>query len=443
VLKSAWMRNLAAALSTGLTLAVTAPACAAGPGRDFVLLVDQSGTMRYGGRGAATVATLRSLVEGMAPEDCVTVYGYGEGARPTLAGYPVRVGEGASKQALMDAIAFTFDDNRTDITAGVEIAWQERERVLPGTFKPDGRPHRDGFVILLTDGKLIPVYDDYARYDSIYEQSRKRLGELAALFGEAGVRIHTVGLGAPTAVDGELLTAVAKATGGSYHRSSTAGDLAGVLAGIAEALPQPHVAASDTLHTSDPLAGAVAAGESSAGASEVGALGNAPATVRDSSFGAAISAAAREIDSSYPALIYQASTAALGVVMGFVALGMQRRQSWTNIFTRPFGKAPLRVKGYLRPIDPQGVISARACVPLENPGLECVALGAGGQFLEDARHTLVEICGTPDASPPLLRVVKGDVTVDGQPVIGERKLSDGDIIVIEGLSYVYLRGSRR
>jgi len=421
---------LGAVVAAALIVGCALPALAAARGLDFVIVVDCTGTMRYSGRAAATDAALRSLVKSMQPEDRVTVYGYGEGAYAVLRAYPATVGDERTREKLVDAIRLTFDDDRTDITAGLEIAWVERERVLPVR---DGL--RQGCVILLTDGKLIPVYDDYSRYESIHTASEARLKELGRLFGELGVPIHAVGLGKAESVDGALLTKVAAASGGEYFHSPNAQALEAafgkVAAKAADLRTEQRVVEADVaapVTATDAEASTADAGETRSPRAHAGLLKGA------------VAAAGRE--SAYPGTAYQASTAALGVLLGAVAIGMRRRQSWTNVFTKSFGHEPARVKGYLKPVYPEGVTLARACIPLENPGHVCVKLGADGDFLNELTYTAAEIIGT-SSDVPLLRVVTGTVVIDGEPVTKMRKLEDGDLLEVEGRRYLYLRGTRR
>jgi Mg-chelatase subunit ChlD len=420
--------GLGIAVAAALILACALPACAAARGLDYVIIVDCTGTMCYQGRAAATLAAIKSLVAGMQPEDRVTVYGYGEGARAALAAYPASVGDAKSRERLVNAIQLTFDDDRTDITAGLELAWNERDRTMPAT---DGR--RYGCVILLTDGKLIPVYDDFSRYETIHAASQARLGELARLFGTLGVPVHTVGLGKAENVDGILLTTVASASGGEYFHSPNAQALAGVFAKVA--------AKAADLRTSLPADAGDVATATPGTEPKAGAIQAQKERGQGESLLAGVAAAAGR-QSAYPGMLYQGVTAALGVLMGTVAIGMRRRQSWTNVFTRSIGREPARVRGFLKPVYPEGVTLARASVPLENPGHVCVKLGSGGDFLQELVHTAAEVIGTSSGTP-LLRIVTGTVTVDGEPVNKMRKLVDGDMIEVEGRKYVYLRGSRR
>lgn len=423
------MSGLGAAVAAALVLACALPALGAARGLDYVIVVDCTGTMCYQGRADATMAALRDLVKGMQPEDRVTVYGYGEGACAVLKAYPATVGDETSRGKLTSAIKLTFDDDRTDITAGLELAWTERDRVIPVA---DGQRH--GCVILLTDGKLIPVYDDYSRYEAIHAASQSRLGSLAGLFGSLGVPIYTVTLGKAESVDGVLLTGVAKASGGEYFHSPNAQALAAVFDKVAA--KAAGLRASPTEVTAAPEPGPAAAPKVGAPAAE-----ETPERSHHTSLlEGAIAAAGRP--SAYPGVAYQASTAALGVLMGVVAIGMRRRQSWTNVFTKSIGHDSARVKGYLKPIYPDGVTLARACVPLENPGSVCVKLGPGGDFLEELAQTSVEFVGT-SSGVPLLRVMTGSAVVDGETVTKLRKLADGNVIELEGRKYVYLRGNRR
>jgi hypothetical protein len=215
-----------------LVLAILAPgargqALSPSTSVEYVVLIDNTGTMERAGRGEAAVSALKNLVDGLRPGDRITVYSYGEKVRPVLSKYPVQIGSEATRQRVTGEITFTFDADRTDITAGMELAWAERERTLASALGKGG-PGSRGAVILLTDGKLIPVYDDYARYDQIYKESRTRLRQLASLFGEEGIRVFTIGLGADTRIDGELLAELAQRGGGRYYHSPTALELQGI-----------------------------------------------------------------------------------------------------------------------------------------------------------------------------------------------------------------------
>jgi hypothetical protein len=151
------------------------------------------------------------FIDTLAPGDCVTFLGYGEDAQPLTSEYPIVIDASMPRDAVKRALNPVFDDNRTDITRGMELAWSERELVFPRAIA-GGRGAATGFVVLVTDGKLIPVYDDYSQYDRIYRASRARLLELAGLFGGVGVQVHTVGLGPSGTIDGDLLKEIAAAT---------------------------------------------------------------------------------------------------------------------------------------------------------------------------------------------------------------------------------------
>ena len=140
---------------------------------------------------------------------------------------------------------------------------------------------------------------------------------------------------------------------------------------------------------------------------------------------------------------YETLVGILGVIMGFVAIGVQRKQSWTRTFTKPLLRKEIRVKGYLRPVYRGDCIGARSCVPIENPGLPTVEVGEGTELAGDLSGLLVEFVGTPDGTPPTLRVMKGRACVNGEPVEESRRLEDGDVLELGSREYTYLRGSRR
>lgn len=423
-----------------LLLAWAATALAAPQGMHHVIIVDCTGTMKYQGRAQATLAALQEFVKAMAPEDRVSVYGYGERTHAVLSKYPVTVGDAAARQSLMNAMRLTFDHDRTDITAGLELAWRERDKVLPVI---GGR--RNGCVVLLTDGKLIPVYEDYSQYDAIRAASEARLRELGRMFGEIRVPVVTIGLGRPDQVDGALLADVSTASGGEYFASLDAQALSGAFSKAAVKAAARRPSENEAVADAAPAADAPreATAQPSDGGKNTKAQEPRPADApRSGGLVKGMLAAAGDCRAR-SSMFYQGATAALGVLMGVVALGVHRKQSWTNVFTRAIGTQPARVKGYLRPVEREGTTSARACVPLENPGHVCVRLGAGGDFLDDLAHTAVEVIGTRDDGGPLIRVVTGSVTVNGEPVRTMRKLADGDALDIDGRPFVYLRGRRR
>jgi Mg-chelatase subunit ChlD len=424
-----------AALAVALCLSSALPAVAAG-GLDCVIAIDCTGTMRFHGRAVATEAAVRGLVDALEPGDRVTVFGYGEGAYPLLKRYPVEIVDDGSTQDVVDGLRLAFDDDRTDITAGLELVWREREEVLPAAGS-----ERSGCIVVLTDGKLIPVYDDYSKYDAIHAASEARLRELGRVFARAGVPVMSIALGKADQVDGALLAEVSKSSGGGYFHAADARALAGCFREV--------VARTAPIRAAAPAGG---------GASEPDGVAATPPTTESvvetppgtarrhhgSSMGlieGAAAAAGRP--SAYPGTLYQGTTAALGIIMGIVAMGVHRRQSWTAVFTRSLGRTPARVRGYLKPVEPPGATLARPCVPLENPGHVCVRLGVGGDFMQEVTDTAMEFIGTREDAGPLLRVVSGSVVVDGEVVKKTRQISDGEVIAFEGRRYVYLRGSRR
>ena len=414
-----------AVTAASLFVATTPASAATAAGSDYVFLIDGTGTMRQHERGEATAEQLKAFVDRLSPGDRISVYRYGEAPSSMLATYPMAVAGESSRTSIKEALKFVFNADRTDMTRGLELAWSERQKVFPGWFG-DGaeRTGRSAFVVLLTDGKLIPVYRSWSQYDQVYSESRKRLLELASLFGDEGVAIHTVGLGPAEKTDGDLLRDIAKRSGGRYYHAPSSDALAGTFSEM----------------TSDIV---------------VGSTGIKPRllSIFDSARAADSAPTRTAVESSvrpprtFPGdlhiTLWEWSNAAMALLLGFVALGSHKRQSWATHFTRPIGRREIRVKGYLRPVDPPGITSARACIPIENPGLPAVEVGKGTQFANDLRETLVEFIGTDDGTPPVLRYVSGSVKVDGEELLTERKLQDGSTIELERWTYMYLRGSRR
>jgi hypothetical protein len=151
----------------------------------------------------------------------------------------------------------------------------------------------------------------------------------------------------------------------------------------------------------------------------------------------------RSLIAGFPAEFCNRCAAAIALLMGAVALGTERRSRWVApFFGHLFGTGPARVRGYLKPVDLPGKMTARANVGLENPGLSSVRVGAGTPFIDTLRETEVEFVGTKDGTPPELRVERGTVLVDGVEV-QSKQLEDGDVIEFEGQTYRYLRGNRR
>ncbi len=449
--------RVSAALLGACIVMATVPAGAsvAQSGADYVLLVDCTGTMQYGSRGVATLEAIEQFVGSLNEGDRVSVYGYGEEPFAAMASYPVAVGSQAERKTLCDAMNLPFTADRTDITRGLDMVWQEREKVfaraLSGVTKA---AEGAAYVILLTDGKLIPVYTDYSEYDSIYGSSKRRLRELGALFAEAGIPIHSIGLGKAEKVEGALLTQLSETSGGTYRHAASSTRLPGVFEEIMDdVIGQPaavaqseqpvdtgvvEVGGEEALMVADPTS---ATGDGGSGAFLDGIVETASAgeTARPNRAEAALAKSFGDTGRQ----IYQSIVGVLGVVMGFVAIGIHRRQAWTGAFTKPLLKKEIRVKGYLRRILPEGVIAAHRNIPIENPGLPVLEIGVGTDYAAELRETVLEFAGTSDGSPPLLRAVKGAVRVAGEPVEEVRALVDGDIIECEGKAYKYLRGQRQ
>jgi hypothetical protein len=122
-------------------------------GVDYALLIDSTGSMKYDERGEMTLAALDRVLDLMGPGDRVTVFGYGESARPVLTSYAVEIMDGSIRESVRKQLAFGFDADRTDITAGVDLIWRERDRIFLRHYGAHGK----ALILLLTDGKLLPV----------------------------------------------------------------------------------------------------------------------------------------------------------------------------------------------------------------------------------------------------------------------------------------------
>jgi hypothetical protein len=395
---------------------------AASSGVDYALLIDNTGSMDRDERGSMTLAALDRFLDLMGPGDRVTVFSYGEVARPVLTSYAVEIMDGSIRESVRKQLDFSFDADRTDITAGVDLVWRERDRIFPRHYGD----HGDAVIVLLTDGKLLPVYDDYSEYDRTYRESRSRLLDLARSFGHDGVPIHVIGLGPAEEIDLPHLKSIAEWSGGASYHVAAPRDLPDVCVGIWKSTrPQEAVAEADEAPAQGSLWGIR---ESASG-------GDRP------SRGAQTAGLASQADVFD--LASRIATGAVAVFLGVVVVGTRKRQAWTQYFSRAIGHQEQRVRGYLKPVDPPGAQTARAIIGIENPGVPTLEIGCGTEYADFATDTLIEFEGTRDGTAPLIRVIRGEVTVDGTPVTDDRKLRDGEVIAFEGAVYMYLRGSRR
>lgn len=436
------MKRPSTLLLVVLFLLCATPAALAGSGVDWVVLVDDTGTMRQQSRGDMTVKAIGEFVSLAERGDHISICSYGERPAHVLPASPVLIKDESSKDLVRTHTKFGFAADRTDITAGLEYVWGARASLFPGLAVTGGKG-AGAVIVLLTDGKLIPVYEDYSQYEEIYRKSRKRLLELASLCGEQGIRICTIGLGRTDKVDGELLQDVAARTGGTYLHVADASDVAAAYRTIAAGQRSP--APVDVVRAPvdrDAPAEARAPARNH-GMQDVATASDTPESPRGRL------TADKHVPSdtsgglpAFPADFCLASASILAVFIGIIAVGSEKRQRWAARFsTNLFGTGQKRVRGYLKPIDPPGSSSARANIGLENPGLESVKVGNGTPFMSTVEATL-EFIGTTDDSPPELHVEGAGVTVEGEAVT-VRKLRDGDIVDVEGLRYQYLRGNRR
>ncbi len=416
---------------------------AAGHGVDWVVLVDDTGTMRHQGRGDMTVKAIAEFVSLTERGDHVSVCSYGERTALALPSSPVVIDDESSRDYVKAHTRFSFSADRTDITAGLEYVWRERIRLFPGLGARDGKGAA-AVVVLLTDGKLVPVYDDFANYDRTYRKSRKRLLELASLCAEQGIRIHTIGLGRKEKVDGELLEDVSARTGGTYRHVAVASGVAEAYRAIAG--ERRASVAARVVRAADNRVAYPANDDAPVGGfsfQDVASASETPGPLTARSLGDGRVATSQPSASvRLPSNFCLGSAGILAIFVGMIAVGAEKRQKWAAHFsTNLFGTGEKRVRGYLKPIDMLGTHSARACIGLENPGVESVRVGSGTAFIPTVAAT-VEFIGTKDGSPPELHVESGNVTVEGE-ASKVRELRDGDIVEIDGLRYQYLRGNRR
>ncbi len=419
-----YLAVLCVALVLPLLHAVPAEAGEARRGTDYVLLVDNTGSMKYGERAENTVEGLRVFVGLMKPGDCVSIYSYGEKVVPVLKNQPVYITDDASKQSVRNQLKFSFDADRTDITAGVERVWRERGTLFPTRKRPSGgQGQSNAVVVLMTDGKLIPVYQNYSRYEAIYRDSRKALERLAEQFGTEQIPIHVVGVGRKEEdVAGSLMRHVARKSNGTLHYVPDAPEIA-----------KAYMEIMDITGGSAGIYGDFAFDLSDTGA-VTASWGRQSRT--------AYKRTASWVQYLPPGLLERYASF-LALFVGIVVLGVERKKPWAMAFMRTLGKSETRVRGYLRPVSKPGIMEARPIIGLENPGLASVMVGVDTPYADHCRETSMEFIGTTDGSPPELRIEQGCVMVEGEEVEESRKLKDGDILEIEQVLYKYLRGSRR
>lgn len=144
-------------------------------------------------------------------------------------------------QAALDAI------DRLTVTGGTSLASAIMAALStitgePVAFAPDGTSPSVGYwpsatIVILSDGEDLSDGQDMT--------SPATIADAAALAQEAGVQVHTVGVGTAqgatvevdgfrlhTALDEETLTSIAEATGGSYQPVADAAALEGVASTI-------------------------------------------------------------------------------------------------------------------------------------------------------------------------------------------------------------------
>ncbi|MBN2565191.1 MAG: VWA domain-containing protein [Candidatus Eisenbacteria bacterium] len=417
--RNAWALPVVAAL---LALSVAPVGAADVPGTDYVMLVDNTGSMRTGHRAGATVEGLAAFIGLMSFGDRVSVFSYGERVESVFADYPVTVTDDVSRNRLINGLTFSFDADRTDITAALSRVWDERATLFRRHSGAGSAGRQSGaVVVLVTDGSLIPVYDDYSDYDAVFAASKVQLEGLAKRFSDEGIPVHILAVGRAEEVNTDLTRYVAETSGGTFTLvENTAAVIDGYVA-IMGAIEHAGGSRSGLVH------------QPPQGDLEVpAAIGEGTSYTRTSSLA----------DYLPPALL-ERYAAILAIFVGAVALGVDKRKPWALAFTRNVGRSDVRVRGYLRPVDPPGVFSARPIVGLENPGLPSIKVGVDTPYVTHARETTVEFVGTNDGTPPELIVEKGRVLVEGEEVTAPRQLRDGDLIEIEKVLYRYLRGNRR
>jgi Mg-chelatase subunit ChlD len=427
-------------LVAAAVFAMSAHAVGETRGVDYVLLVDNTGTMKYADRGTMTLKALESFIDQTRAGDRVSVYCYGEKSYSVLSQWPVTIENRASKDRLKSQLSFSFSADRTDITSGMELVWNDRDRVFPNRSRSG-----NSVLVLMTDGKLIPNYSDYSQYDSVYHRSLNRLKELAGLFGRENVTVYTIGVGRSDKIDGDLLKSIASKADGDYFYVATADGVPGAYASVLAARPDEVEAAPASLETPERYASGDETQERRTGLGwSIQDQASASETQSDEER-AAKSAAVRASKwvAGFPVDTCHRIAGALAILVGVVAVGAEKRRKWATHFTADlFGTGEMRVRGFLKPVDPPGVATARPCIGLENPGLDKVKLGVDTSIPSHAAEVEITFVGTKDGSPPTMVVTSGSVTLDGEAV-EKCKLADGDLIEIEGLQYQYLRGSRR
>lgn len=195
---------------------------ATAPPIDYVLLIDNSGSMA-GDRGLMALEAAKLFIDLMGVGDYVSVYTFGAAERALLEQTPTRVGDQAERELTKSQVGSSFDEDRTDITRGVSLVWDARSTLFPRrSGSPSSPTGAQSMVVLLTDGDLIPAWSPpftQSQYEALRAESERRLVELAGLLGVEQIPIYTVGLGDPSEFNGELLKLVAAESGGQFHHA--------------------------------------------------------------------------------------------------------------------------------------------------------------------------------------------------------------------------------
>ena len=195
---------------------------------DFCLIIDESGSMRYNDPHDMRIDAARLFSDLCMVEDRIALIGFGEGARVISEFKEI----GIHKEQLVNSLsAIASKDRYSMVKEGLEETFrlfQKRQTVHPPV------------VVLLSDGEFqeddVPPGTDLTKYlNELYTLSRR--------FGNQKIPIFTVAFTGSANVD--VLSAVARESGGACYLAEKAGDIQEVYSKILENL-RPFFSEEDT-----------------------------------------------------------------------------------------------------------------------------------------------------------------------------------------------------
>lgn len=243
--QSGWGRACRGALAAAMLLA----AWPASAGRDVVLVLDNSGSMRANDPARLAAPAVAEFIAGQPRDTRVAIVLFGADAKLVLPLMPAEVAaDGEAATALRQ---FNYGALWTQTAAGIERALYE--------LRNEGRPDATRAIVLMTDG--IVDTGNAARNAELHQWLRQDLANQAK---REGVLIF--GIAFTERADFQLLQSLAATTGGEYFRvlsadgiSRTLKRLDSVLLSAGARLPEEQPSAAGAAGLAVPSAEPVAA----------------------------------------------------------------------------------------------------------------------------------------------------------------------------------------